>query len=90
MTHMFNGCYMQHTISHTGKWGFRVFDNERRPMLTVKEITVKNIAPIWIFKKTAGNKYTLNLNMVRRLNGNAWIKKEYKRIFLLNKNKTND
>lgn len=75
---MLNGCYMVHTISRGGVRAFRVYDQGRHPVLSIKERTARNLSDIWLFKKDKQHRYTINLQLVRTLRNNTWIKMQYK------------
>lgn len=85
---LLRGFYLKKWTATSGIACYRLYDPAGNPVKNIRSKTVEKLdrklavppkSKLWKFDKKTGVR-TLNLNVVRRLNGNSVIKKYYKQL----------
>ena len=69
--------YLRHRSSLTGRHGYMLYSGTQDPQRWYSDKTVKVIREVLRCDKH--KRYTLNLNLVRQLDGRSYLKKQYKK-----------
>lgn len=83
VSHLLKGGYMLKWLSHSGEKCYRLYDPKGTPLRNCNERTVKKIDRFLegsIYKKDSAGRITLNLSVVRKVDGRKNIKKQYKKL----------
>lgn len=79
---LLNGMYLLKRNNHKDVPGYKLYSGNMVPELFVTERLIRTLektSPYSLFKKDSKERLTLNLSSIRRLHGNHWIKKAYKK-----------
>ena len=79
---LLNGMYLLKRNNHKDVPGYKLYSGNMVPELFVSEKFIRSLeqtSPYQLFKKDPKERLTLNLSSIRRLHGNHWIKKAYKK-----------
>lgn len=85
---LLNGMYLLKRKNHKDVPGYKLYSGNMIPELFISEKNLRSLeasSTYSLFKKDSKERLTLNLSNVRRLHGNHWIKKAYKKQFLAKK-----
>jgi hypothetical protein len=69
--------YLRHRSSHTGRPGFMLYSGTQESVRWYSEKTVKVLHEV--LRSDKQKRFTLNLKLVRQLDGRTYIKKQYKK-----------
>ena len=82
---LLNGMYLLKRKNHNDVPGYKIYSGNMVPESFITERQVRSLektSPYSLFKKDAKERLTLNLSNIRRLHGNHWIKKVYRKHLL--------
>lgn len=78
---MLTGHYMRAVKTRSDRNGYRVYDKNHNPVISIKAVTARRLSRIWLFKKDKNARLTFDLRLVRTLRKNHTIRVQYLKQF---------
>lgn len=69
--------YLMHRTNHAGKTGYMMYEGHQDPVKWYSDKTAKVLHNV--LKADTCRRYTINLSLVRQLDGRCYLKKQYKK-----------